>query len=203
MNYVLRDMHSGNPVLADIGRYTYGHESIKLAFTNEAKLKIGKFCSIAWGLTIYLGGMHNTRWISTFPFGRAHQNIFNNYPDVCKVENLKSYKSSNGDVVIGNDVYIGSNVLILSGVKIGDGAVISTNSVIYENVKPYTVVGGNPSKVWFYRFSEEVIKDLLEMKWWDWQDSKINEIVPFLCSSDTKSLIEYYKKNIKLNGETN
>jgi acetyltransferase-like isoleucine patch superfamily enzyme len=195
MKYVLRDMHSGNPTYVEVGKYSYGFEGIKLAFTNEAKLKIGSFCSIAWGLTIYLGGMHNTKWISTFPFGRAHQQTFNKFPDDCKIENLKKYKSSNGDVTIGNDVYIGSDVLILSGVKIGDGAVISTNSVVYENVKPYSIVGGNPAKFWFYRFDEETIKYLLQMKWWDWEDSKINEILPFLCSSDTKGLIEYYRNN--------
>jgi len=59
----------------------------------------------------------------------------------------------------------------MSGVTIGDGAVIAANSHVVKDVAPYTIVGGNPSK---YRFTEKQIEMLLHLKWWHWDDDKIN-----------------------------
>lgn len=50
-------------------------------------------------------------------------------------------------VVIGNDVWIGRRVIILPGVNIGNGAIIAAGSVVTKDVPPYTLVGGNPSKI--------------------------------------------------------
>ncbi|MFN8364967.1 MAG: hypothetical protein U0T78_06970 [Cloacibacterium normanense] len=35
---------------------------------------------------------------------------------------------------------------MMAGVKIGDGAIIATNATVVSDVKPYTIVGGNPAK---------------------------------------------------------
>jgi virginiamycin A acetyltransferase len=35
------------------------------------------------------------------------------------------------------------------------------------------VVGGNPAKEIKKRFSEEKVKQLLDLKWWDWDIEKI------------------------------
>ena len=37
--------------------------------------------------------------------------------------------------------------IILPGVTIGEGAVVGAGSVVTKDVKPWTVVGGNPAKV--------------------------------------------------------
>lgn len=50
-------------------------------------------------------------------------------------------------VAIGNDVWIGAHVTILPGVHIGDGAVIGAGSVVTHDVKPHTIVAGNPAKL--------------------------------------------------------
>ena len=55
--------------------------------------------------------------------------------------------SSKGSVRIGNNVWIGDKATILPGVSIGDGAVIAANAVVTKDVKPYTVVGGNPARM--------------------------------------------------------
>ena len=44
-----------------------------------------------------------------------------------------------------------------------------------KDVAPYSIVAGNPAKHIKYRFSEEIIKKLLEIKWWDWDEEKIRE----------------------------
>lgn len=78
----------------------------------------------------------------------------------------------------------------MSGVNIGDGAIIANNSHVVRNVEPYSIVGGNPATIIRYRFSEEQIKKLLEIKWWNWDDSKINSFTPLLCNNNIDRFIE-------------
>ncbi|MBN1764010.1 MAG: CatB-related O-acetyltransferase [Sedimentisphaerales bacterium] len=71
-------------------------------------------------------------------------------------------------LTIGNDVWIGHNAIILSSVSsIGDGAIIGAGTVLHQDVPPYAVVTGNPSRVVRYRFSKEVIEELLASRWWE------------------------------------
>jgi serine acetyltransferase len=78
----------------------------------------------------------------------------------------------------------------MSGVTIGDGAVIANNSHVVKNVEPYSLVGGNPAKLIKYRFKPEQIKKLLEIKWWYWDDKKINTFTPLLCNTNIDDFIE-------------
>jgi len=170
--------------MKEIGKYTYGHDNITIlgGRTEGTKLIIGKFCSIADNITIFLGDNHNTNWFSTYPFGHIHDNIFT------KLNRNNGHPSSKGNVVIGNDVWIGSNATIMSGITIGDGAVIAAKSVVTKNVPPYTIVGGNPAKEIRKRFSDDIINKLLELKWWDKSDEEINNISDVLCSNDVDKL---------------
>ena len=70
-------------------------------------------------------------------------------------------------VKIGNDVWIGSGVRIMEGVRIGDGAVVAAGAVVTKDVEPYSIVGGVPAKHIKYRFTEEQIKKLLNLSWWN------------------------------------
>ena len=166
------------------GKYTYSDGNPKVFYrNNDAKLVVGKFCSIASGVNIYLGGNHRTDWVTTYPFGHIHQNKFN-------VFNGIGHPSTKGDVIIGNDVWIGSNVTIMSGVTIGDGVVIANNSHIVKNVESYSLTGGNPAKLIKYRFTPEQIEKLLEIKWWNWDDTKINKFTPLLCNNNIDEFIK-------------
>ena len=167
------------------GIYTYGRPTILWENTN-AKLVIGNFCSIASGVTVYLGGNHRTDWVTTYPFGHVNQHIFNNFNGI-------GHPSSKGDVIIGNDVWISDNVTIMSGVNIGDGAVIANNSHVVNDVEPYSLVGGNPSKLIKYRFTPQQIENLLKIKWWYWDIKKINKFTPLLCNSNIDEFIQESK----------
>jgi acetyltransferase-like isoleucine patch superfamily enzyme len=163
-------------------RYSYGIENIRVRDWGEgADVKIGAFCSIADNVEIFLGGNHRTDWVTTYPFGHIHQDKFPWHG--------KGHPATKGDVVIGNDVWIGSGATILSGVNIGDGAVISAKSVVVKDVPAYGIVGGNPAKLLKMRFTEDQIERLLNNPWWDLPESRINELIPLLCSNDIEALI--------------
>ena len=161
----------------DIGRGTYGCPKI-LAYPNDARLRIGAFCSIAADVGIFLGGQHHPEWVTTYPFGalwREHR-----HPD---------QPWSRGDVVIGNDVWIGREAMIMSGVTIGDGAVIAARALVSKDVPPYAIVGGNPAKLIRPRFAPEIVERLLEIRWWDWPDDRIRRAAPLLQSPDIQDFI--------------
>ena len=50
-------------------------------------------------------------------------------------------------ITVCDNVWIGGNVTVLGGVKIGEGAVIGAGSVVTKDVRPNTVVAGNPAKI--------------------------------------------------------
>jgi acetyltransferase-like isoleucine patch superfamily enzyme len=166
------------------GKYSYHYHNINIYYANpDAKLIIGNFCSIASGVNVWLGGNHRSDWVTTYPFGHIHQDVFNTFKGT-------GHPSTKGDVIIGNDVWIGSNVTIMSGVTIGDGAIIANNSHVIKNVEPYSVVGGNPAKFIKYRFTPEQIENLLQIKWWNWDDDKINKFTPLLCNNNIDEFIK-------------
>lgn len=164
-----------------IGEYSYGYPKI-LHWGEDANLMIGKFCSIADNVTIFLGGNHRVDWVSTYPF-----NILNDeFPAAI---NITGHPSTKGNVIIGNDVWIGQGSTIMSGVKVGDGAVIGACSVVTKDVNPYEIVAGNPAKVVKKRFDDAIISQLIEIAWWNWPIAKINLEVGFLCNNDIENFI--------------
>lgn len=50
-------------------------------------------------------------------------------------------------IFIEDDVWIGFGSIVMKGVRIGKGSVIGAGSVITKDIKPYSVVVGNPQKV--------------------------------------------------------
>src|SRR3989344_3756475 len=62
-------------------------------------------------------------------------------------------------LVIEDDCWIGYGAIILTGVKIGRGAIIGAGSVVTKDVKPYSIVLGNPAKKIGMRFSKKEIRE--------------------------------------------
>jgi hypothetical protein len=69
---------------------------------------------------------------------------------------------------IGNDVWIGENVLIQAGVRIGNGAIIGANSFVRKDVPAYAVVAGSPAVVKKMRYSYQIIEQLENLAWWQY-----------------------------------
>ena len=90
--------------------------------------------------------------------------------------------------MIGNDVWIGYDAVIMAGVRIGDGAIIGTRAVVTKDVEPYSIVGGVPAKEIRKRFAPEVVKKLMEIQWWNWQEKKIRKAIPAIKDGEIERL---------------
>lgn len=188
--YIKPTIHNKNIIVGD---FTYiadsefdSHVTHHYEWNND-KLIIGKFCQIASGVEFVMNGAnHQMNCVSTFPF----YTLEGWRMDPPAMEDLPI----KGDTVIGNDVWIGQNSVILPGVYIGDGAIIGANSVVGSDVDPYTIVAGNPAKKIRKRFDDELIKLMLDFKWWDKEIEEINDLIPILTCSDLESV----KHNLKL-----
>lgn len=144
-----------------IGNYTYIAEN---SIINNAI--IGKFCSI--GPNLIAGwGIHPTNGISTHPmfYSNRKQNGMTLSLDN-KIEEILP-------INIGNDVFIGMNVIVLDGVTIGDGAVIGAGAVVSKNIPAFAIAVGCPIKIIGFRFNNEIIEKLLNIKWWDFNDEDL------------------------------
>lgn len=85
---------------------------------------------------------------------------------------------------MGNDVLIGSHSLILGGVTIGNGAVVAAGAVVTKDVPPYAIVGGVPASIIKYRFSQDIINKLQELRWWDWPEERLRANIGLFQSYD-------------------
>ena len=168
--------------ISEIGDFTYGNPRV-LFWDDKTKLKIGKFCSFADGVTIILGGNHRHDWVTTYPFPA----LSNEWVEGLGIE---GHPASNGDVVIGNDVWVGFGVTIMSGVRIGDGAVVGAGAVVAKDVPPYTIVAGNPAREIRKRFDQNTIDKLLKIEWWNWPLEKIKKNIKILCSNNINKIYE-------------
>lgn len=133
-----------------------------LSTNANSSIIIGKWCAIAHNLRIRTSN-HSLDYINI----QAKLQVI--------VTGINKHEISKGNVIIGNNVWIGDNVIILPGVKIGDGAVIGAGSIVTKNVEPFSIYAGSPAKFIRFRFNTDVINFLLDLKWWNWNVSRIKE----------------------------
>lgn len=166
-----------------VGRYTYGYKELLEDYPMAET--IGRYCSINGTARIY--NNHPLECVTTHPFlDYAYFSSWESYIQKRQLVNKfgthwdnAGYEESpirdNRSVIIGNDVWIGANVVILPGVSIGNGAIIAAGAVVNRDVEDYAIVGGVPAKLIRYRFSEEQIHKLQQIKWWNWAHKEIEE----------------------------
>jgi hypothetical protein len=155
-----------------IGDHSYGHP--QCYEVGMSRVVIGKYCSISSGVTFILGN-HKMNNVSTYPF----LSFGSSWPRSNRLESdhASINPDQQSDLVVGNDVWIGHGATIFSGLFIGDGSVIGANSVVTKSCPPYSIIAGNPSRVIRKRFDDVVIRELLDIKWWNWPDSKVDDFL--------------------------
>lgn len=170
----------------EMGAHSYGEPRVR-TWGGKEKAYIGKYCSIATGVTIITSGNHHTGWVSTYPFNAAWE----------EWSQLPGQSASKGDVHIGNDVWLAYDCTILSGVTVGDGAAVAACAVVTKDVPPYAIVAGNPARVVRYRFDEATRARLLEVRWWDWPEEEVRQAVPLLMSDDIKAFLRAAEARVR------
>lgn len=168
----------------DIGKYSWGHLTIANKSPGCA-LTVGRYCSFAFGVEVFLGGEHRTDFVSTYRFGK--------YPPFDEwYAPSEQTAVGRGDITIGNDVWIGRGAMILSGVTLGDGVIVGAGSVVRQSAPPYAIVVGNPARVAGFRFAPEQIEALLRIRWWDWDEERVRGALEQIMSDDIQAFIDSY-----------
>jgi chloramphenicol O-acetyltransferase type B len=146
--------------------------------------EIGSFSSIANGVVIG-GGMHPIDWVGTSP-------VFYEGRDSVIIKFSQFQREKVKTTYIGHDVWIGRNALIKQGVRIGNGAIVGMGSVVTKDVDPYAIVAGNPAKLIRYRFSRDIVENLLVSNWWNIDESELKKFAIHI-----KEPLEFINKIIK------
>jgi acetyltransferase-like isoleucine patch superfamily enzyme len=166
-----------------LGTHSYGGASLVVFPGDDAKARIGKYCSLAEGVELMPGGNHRPEWVTTYPL-----RVMFDLPGALR----DGLPASKGDIVIGNEVWIGADAKVLSGVRVGDGAVIGAGAVVAADVRPYAIVVGNPAREIRRRFADAEVEALLRISWWDWPDELVVDRVADLSNPDVRGFIERF-----------
>jgi acetyltransferase-like isoleucine patch superfamily enzyme len=156
-----------------VGRYSSLWGPHIEVHAGSKEVKIGNFCSIARNVSVY-NLNHSLKKPTTY-FINKNFFTFDQNDDII----------SKGDINIGHDVWVGANAIILTGINIGNGAIVAAGAIVTKDIPPYAIVAGNPAKIIKYRFEEEIINKLQEIKWWDWPIEKIKQNKDFFYSELT------------------
>jgi acetyltransferase-like isoleucine patch superfamily enzyme len=106
---LLTKYHWGGDSRVEAGEYTYGVPSIA-DFSQDWRLKIGRFCCISNNVEIMFGGQHHYHHVSQYAYGKDVNPLA-----AFLFEGINYQDKGTKPVIIGNDVWIGKNVVILQG----------------------------------------------------------------------------------------
>jgi acetyltransferase-like isoleucine patch superfamily enzyme len=97
---------------------------------------------------------------------------------ILSIEDLQNATPKNvgQSLQIGEHCWIGKGASILKNVTLPNNTIVGMGAVVTKDVPPYAIVAGVPAKVIKYRFDQETVKQLLELKWWNLNVDEIKNI---------------------------
>lgn len=128
-----------NEAPISIGEEFYTGPGVAISPNQSFGIIIGNNVSIAPGAFIRAGN-HNYYSLDKVIQKQGH---------VAKKLVLQDGRSAS--IVIEDDVLIGAYAVILSGTKIGKGSIIAPGTVVSFEIPPYSLVAGNPGRVFANR----------------------------------------------------
>lgn len=147
----------------EVGLYSYGCFDPKRI---PRGTKVGRYCSFAPTSYIF-NGNHGLDFISTNPY------LYNTKLGLVEVEAIQRTRCT-----VEDDVWLGHNSIILPSVRVvGRGAIVAAGAVVTKDVPKYSVVAGNPARVIKYRFSEEVIHQIENTRWWELSKEGLSSLI--------------------------
>lgn len=151
--------------------------------------QVGRYTSIGPNVRVVVGQHPTGKFVSTHPmFYSTQQIIKKSYVMKNSFEEFR-YTNNGYTAEIGNDVWIGDGVTIMEGISIADGTIVAAGANVVRDTVPYSIVGGNPARVIRYRFAEEDIKFLLDLKWWSKGEAWVDMHAQYF--DDIKKLRKY------------
>ncbi len=113
---------------------------VELAVGDGATLRIGRNCSLNYGVSI--GATGSITLGDRVRVGPYVMIVDTDFHDPLK----RDVRPPPRPVVLEDDVWVGAKACIMPGVRVGRGSIIGTAAVVTRDVPPFTVVGGVPAK---------------------------------------------------------
>lgn len=130
------------------------HTSINGTFKSRGEVRIGRYCAFGNNVGL-ISADHDT--------SKINQQVW-----LQQEIGARGGMRSKGPITIGHNVWIGDNAVVLGGVTVGHGAVIAAGAVVTRSIPHFGIARGVPARIGGSRFHPQVVAQLLEIAWWDW-----------------------------------
>jgi acetyltransferase-like isoleucine patch superfamily enzyme len=125
---------------------SYVHIAAFASITGGGSASVGDFCGLSPGARILTG----TELVDGS--GLTNPTVPAEYRSVAR-----------SNTVLGDHAFLGANAVVLPGVQIGEGAVIGSCSMVREDIEPWTINVGSPTRVVGTRPSKVILAHALKL----------------------------------------
>lgn len=154
---------------------------------------IGRYCSIAEHVCLGVENPDTSTLSCSAALNESKIFDFANYHSAYHSPLRKQrHNVTSSRVTVGHDVWFGAFVSVPADVTIGHGSIIGSGAVVTKDVPPYSVVVGH-DRIVKQRFSDEIVSDMLEINWWDYNVPAMLKNGVQLNMDDPKEFISQFK----------